>query len=96
VQDPWAVTGLLAARCLEEADCRAAYATRLEEVTRAFEGAGLDAQVRRIREQIAGDVRADPRKETSAEGFERAVEDTLRFIRERPARVRDSRPPGSP
>ncbi|WP_162159656.1 CotH kinase family protein [Cystobacter fuscus] len=93
VQDPWAVTGLLAARCLEEADCRAAYATRLEEVTRAFESAGLEERVRRMREQLAGHVRVDPRKETTFEGFERAVEATLRFIRERPVQVRGTLPP---
>ncbi|WP_204485480.1 CotH kinase family protein [Archangium primigenium] len=88
-QDPWDVAGLLAARCMEEADCRMAMATRMEEVTRAFATAGLEARARDIRSQIASDVHADPRKESSNAGFDAAVERTLRFIRERPDRMRE-------
>ena len=88
-QDPWAVSGLLATRCLEEADCVAAFAARLDEVNRKLEGAGLDSRVRRLRSQLVSDVQADPRKETTPAGFERAVEQTLQFLRERPARVRE-------
>ncbi|MFL5353219.1 CotH kinase family protein [Archangium sp.] len=87
--DPWAVSGLLAARCLEEVDCAAAFVARLEQVTRTIEKAGLDSRVRSLRSQLASDVYADPRKETSGAGFDTAVEQTLQFIRERPARVRE-------
>jgi len=88
-QNPWDVAGLLAVRCMEEADCRAAIATRMEEVTQAFETAGLEARARDIRSQIASDAHADPRKESSNAQFDQAVEETLRFIRERPARMRE-------
>ncbi|OJT21618.1 hypothetical protein BO221_27845 [Archangium sp. Cb G35] len=86
---PWEVSGVLAARCLEEADCMAVFVARLEQVNALFEGAGLEARVNGLREQLAPGVSADPRKETSEADFERAVERTLRFIRERPARVRE-------
>jgi spore coat protein CotH len=88
-QDPWAVSGLLATRCLEEADCRAAFAARLDEVNRQVEASGLDSRVRSLRSQLAPGVQADPRKETTPAGFETAVEQTLQFLRERPTRVRE-------
>jgi spore coat protein CotH len=88
-QDPWAVSGLLAKRCLEEADCVAAFSARLDEVNRKIERAGLDSRVRSLRGQLAPGVQADPRKETTPAGFESAVEQTLQFLRDRPARVRE-------
>jgi spore coat protein CotH len=88
--EPWNVSGLLAKRCLEEADCAAAFAARLEQVTAMFEGTGLESRVRGLRNQLAPGVQADPRKETSAARFEQAVEQTLQFLRERPVRVRES------
>ena len=89
LRSPWEVTGLLAARCLEEADCTAAFATRLEAVTRTFEEAGLDARARRLRTQLATGVYADPRKEVSNGDFEQAVRETLDFVHTRPGSIRE-------
>ncbi|MFP2924789.1 CotH kinase family protein [Pyxidicoccus sp. 3LG] len=89
LRSPWEVSGLLARRCLEEADCQAAFAARLAQVTRVFEEAGLDARVQRTRSQLAADVYADPRKETSNGEFEQAVRETLEFIHTRPTRIRE-------
>ncbi|MFP2911218.1 CotH kinase family protein, partial [Pyxidicoccus sp. 3LFB2] len=89
LRSPWEVSGLLAKRCLEEADCQAAFAVRLEQVTRVFEEAGLDARVQRTRSQLAEGVYADPRKETSNSEFDQAVRETLEFIHTRPARIRE-------
>jgi spore coat protein CotH len=86
---PWEVSGVLAARCLEEADCMAVFVARLEQVNALFEGAGLESRVNGLQQQLAPGVSADPRKETSEADFERAVERTRQFIRERPARVRE-------
>lgn len=89
LRSPWEVSGLLAKRCLEEADCQAAFAARLEQVTRVFEESGLDARVQSTRGQLAAGVYADPRKETSNAGFEQAARETLEFIHTRPARIRE-------
>jgi spore coat protein CotH len=86
---PWEVSGVLATRCLEEADCMAVFVARLEQVNAWFEGAGLESRVNGLHPQLAPGVSADPRKETSEADFERAVERTRQFIRERPARVRE-------
>jgi len=89
LRSPWEVSGLLARRCLEEADCQAAFAARLEQVTRVFEEAGLDTRVQSTRSQLASGVYADPRKETSNGEFEQAVRETLEFIHTRPTRIRE-------
>jgi hypothetical protein len=83
------VSGVLAARCLEEVDCMAVFVARLEQVNALFEGTGLESRVNGLQQQLAPGVSADPRKETSEADFERAVERTRQFIRERPARVRE-------
>ena len=89
LRSPWEVSGLLARRCLEEADCQAAFSARLEQVTRVFEEAGLDTRVQSTRSQLASGVYADPRKETSNGEFEQAVRETLEFIHTRPTRIRE-------
>jgi spore coat protein CotH len=87
-QDPWAAHGVLSARCLEESDCERAFRAQLEEVTRVFAEERLDEQAQALRSQLRAEVYADPRKEQTNAQFESAVDAKLRFIRERPARIR--------
>jgi hypothetical protein len=85
-----AVGGLLAQRCAAEEDCQAAFRARLAEAIDVFEGAGLDELAASLRDRIADDVDADPRKETSGDGFRDAVDATIGFIGARPAQLRQS------
>jgi hypothetical protein len=85
---PFSPSNIVARRCLEEADCRAAFAARLEQVLTVFESADLPSRARAIRDRIAADVQADPRKEVSYNGFLDRVEQTIQFIENRPAVIR--------
>lgn len=51
----------LTARCLAEADCKAAYVARLWQVLHAFEGFGLQARATELHDFIIDDMMADPR-----------------------------------
>ncbi len=88
-QDPWGVSGILASRCLQEPDCEAAFAARLAEVNDAFETMPLAMQAQTFYNQIAGDVATDPRKEQDNTSFTQAVNNTITWIGQRPARVRE-------
>jgi spore coat protein CotH len=76
-------------RCFAEADCKAAFATRVEEALAVFEGAGLAERAVAIRDRISADVMADPRKEGTHQGFLDGVTNTVSFIAARPAAVRE-------
>ena len=54
---------MLATRCLEEADCAAAFAARLAQVADVFEEMDLAAEAERIHALILPNVAADPRRE---------------------------------
>jgi hypothetical protein len=82
------VAGLLAQRCWEEEDCRAAFLARVAQAVEVFEQANLAEMATRIRDQIAPHVDADPRKEGSMADFMNGVSDTINFIDSRPAEVR--------
>jgi len=84
------VTGRLARRCLQEDDCRAAYQARLAEAIEEFERIDMAGMADSLRARIADDVRDDPRKEVSFDGFQSAVDATIDFIRARPAQVRSA------
>jgi hypothetical protein len=87
--DPWGVQGTLAARCLAEPDCEAAFAARLAQVNVYFASAGLDARVQAIYNQISPDVFNDPRKEYDNASYTQAHNDTVWFIQSRPTRVNE-------
>ena len=61
--DPFLVAAVLATRCLEEADCAAAFAARLAQVADVFEEMDLAAEAERIHALILPNVAADPRRE---------------------------------
>ncbi|HUS65646.1 MAG TPA: CotH kinase family protein [Kofleriaceae bacterium] len=88
-----AVSGLVASRCWNEEDCRAAYQARLAEVIDVFEQDDLSAMASSLRDKIADDVMADPRKETSFDGFSSSVDATIGFIQARPDQMRGQLPP---
>lgn len=87
-QDPWAAQGVLAARCLQEPACEAAFAERLHEVNDFFEGFGLEDRAKAVFEQIAPLVMEDPRKEYDMQTFVNRYEQMFEFFADRPARVR--------
>lgn len=86
-QDPWGVSGTLAARCKAEPDCDAAFAARLDEVNAMFTAANLAARAQVIHDQIAPDVLVDTRKEYDNNAFAQSYADLLTYIANRPARV---------
>lgn len=85
--DPWAVSGVLAARCVAEPECNAAFGARLREVNQFFRDADLATRAQEIHDQIQADVLADPRKEYDNAAYATAFNDLLAFIASRPARV---------
>lgn len=87
-QDPWGAEGVLAARCVQEPACEAAFAARLAEVNEAIEQLALGPEAEAIFEQISPDVEADPRKEYDVGTFVNEHEQLQDFIENRPERVR--------
>src|SRR5690606_31362622 len=95
----FATKDVVSKRCLTEPACKAAFLARLEEALDVFEGADLVARAEAIRDRIAADVAADPRKEGSVKNFEDGVAATIAFIQSRPAALRallDALPPDAP
>ncbi len=86
-QNPWAVTGVLAARCLAEPDCEAAFAARLREALAQFESLDLRAQADAIQAQIEDIVAADPRKEYNLQEWNGSHAALKTWIAARPARI---------
>jgi hypothetical protein len=86
-QDIWAAVGILAARCLEEPDCEAAYAARVHEVLALWPTLDLPGQAVAVYEQIRSDVYADPRKEYGNGEFDNQHQQLLQWIAARPQQV---------
>jgi hypothetical protein len=85
--DPWAVSHILARRCVAEPDCKAAFAERLRAMRDLFAGLDLEAQRQKIVQQIRPEVEADPRKEYDLGAFDGAQNGTRDFIQRRPGRI---------
>jgi len=88
-QDAWGAEGVLAARCLEEPACEAAFAARLDEVNEAIATMDLAGRADAIHDQISAAVMEDPRKEYDMNTFEQAHEAVLSFIEGRADQIRD-------
>jgi hypothetical protein len=86
--DFWGVSGVLAARCLQEPGCRAAFAAKVAEANDLLESLDLAGEAERIQAQIAPLVASDPKKEVTTDGAQRAHAALVDFIRARPAAVR--------
>jgi hypothetical protein len=86
--NPWGVDGVLARRCLEEADCRDAFAARLADAVEVFAASDLGVTAASAQAQILADVRADPRKEIGDEEQAWQAERMVDWIAGRPDRVR--------
>lgn len=86
--DPFQVSGVLAARCMGEADCAAAYAQRLAEANTVFENMGLAADAQAIFGQVSDSIAEDPRKEIDYATFVDNYNTMLTWISLRPDRVR--------
>jgi hypothetical protein len=88
-QDAWGAQGVLAARCLEEPACEAAFAARLDEVNEAIAMMDLAGRAEAIHDQISAAVMADPRKEYNMKTFDQAHQAVLAFIAGRADEIRD-------
>lgn len=87
-QDPFAVQGILAVRCLSEPSCEQAFIDRLREGLVIFESADLVERVEAIHAQIAAEVEADPRKPGSVGDYDNARTRTIDFINGRAEQIR--------
>jgi spore coat protein CotH len=87
-QDPWSAEGVLAARCLQEEMCEAAFAARLAEVNDFFESQDLPGRQQEIVTQLSPFVMEDPRKEYDFQSFVNEHEAITDFIEQRPEQVR--------
>lgn len=87
-QNPFAVSGVLAQRCLAEPACEQAFVDRLRSGLDVFESAGLEDMVGAIDALIAAEVAADPRKEGSVADYDSQRAATIDFIRRRPDEIR--------
>jgi hypothetical protein len=81
------VANVIARRCREEPACEAAFAVRLGEVLDAFDAAGLDERALALRDLIADEVAADPRKEHDTQAFLDGVDAVVAFVAGRRAHV---------
>ncbi|RMH38507.1 MAG: hypothetical protein D6689_19415 [Deltaproteobacteria bacterium] len=86
--DPFAVDGLLARRCMQEADCAAAFAATLREAVDVFEQLDLAAVAEQVEAQIDPYVAEDPRKEVDLDTFRSRADRLREWIRARPDAVR--------
>ncbi|MEK6607231.1 MAG: CotH kinase family protein [Myxococcota bacterium] len=86
--DPFLVAAVLATRCLEEADCAAAFAARLAQVADVFEEMDLAAEAERIHALILPHVAADPRREFDLPTWDWLHQQLLAWIAGRPGIVR--------
>jgi hypothetical protein len=87
--DPFNPVGILAIRCLADAECKAAFKAKLAKVIGIFEAGNYAAMARSIEDQIRADVEADPRKEVTVSEWHRAVSDTVAYIQRRPGELRE-------
>ncbi|MSP15371.1 MAG: hypothetical protein EXR73_01950 [Myxococcales bacterium] len=88
-QDPWGVGGVLARRCLDEPDCEAAFAARLQAVNDLFEASSLSARAAGQFSQLWPHIQNDPRREYGEREFLDAYQELLEYISNRPTRIRE-------
>jgi len=86
-QDPWGVSGTLAARCRDEPDCEAQFAAALDEANQMFTASNLAARAQQIHDLIAPHVLLDTRKEYDNNAYAAAYSELLTYIANRPVRV---------
>lgn len=86
----WSPTAVLARRCLEEQDCRDAFAARLAEAIEVFESLDLATQAETMHEQLLPLIEADTRREYTMQANERAQRSLLAFIAGWPDAMRAS------
>lgn len=86
--DPFGVSGILARRCVDEPDCREAFERRLATAVDVFEQMDLGALALRTAERITPYVMADPKKEFDGRQHGALVDELVRWIEDRPGRVR--------
>ena len=86
--EPFNVDGILARRCVQEADCEKAFADKLSQAIAIFEEMSLARRSEELRAQIMEHVMEDPRKEVGYNGFMSRVDTMLQWIDDRPARMR--------
>jgi hypothetical protein len=86
--NPFRPVGMLSIRCLEDADCAAAFEARLVEVIDRFEAQDYGAMAKRIAAQTRAEVEADPRKEITVDEWREAVGNTVQYIQRRPGELR--------
>ncbi len=79
----WEPGSIIAKRCLEETDCKAALAARLREVLTLYEQADFAGLATQIADQVRDEVYADPRKEVANAEFEADVLATIDYIENR-------------
>ena len=85
--NPFAVSGILAQKCLQEAPCAAAFVDKLTLVNDTFQAMNFQARIDELVARITADVMADPRKEFAFPEFLSRVQSTRDFIETRPARM---------
>lgn len=88
-QNAWGVEGVLAVRCLDEPDCEAAFAARLDEVNEAIASMDLTGHADAIFDQISPAIMEDPRKEYDFNTFKDEHQALKAFIEARPDQIRD-------
>jgi CotH kinase protein len=83
------LAGLVADRCWDDPECKAAFLDRLEQAVDIFEQADLGTLATSIAAHIGPVVEnEDPRKEGSYAEFQNRVNDTISFIDARAAEIR--------
>ncbi|MGC4089362.1 MAG: CotH kinase family protein [Polyangiaceae bacterium] len=80
--------GLLFRKCLDSAECKAAYAAQVSELAQIYEQSRLGERAASYYEQIKEQVYLDTRKEYTNERFEAAYSVLQKTITERPAALR--------
>ena len=88
-QDPWGVQGVVAARCVADPDCDAAFAAKLHEINDMFETGDYAGYAETVYNQISPFVMEDPKKEYDFGTFQQRHQDLLNFINGRPAQIRN-------
>ena len=83
----WEPGSILAKRCLQEAGCEAALATRLREVLAIYHNEDFAELATQIANQVRDGVYADPRKEVTNEEFEAEVLATIEYMEKRSATI---------
>jgi hypothetical protein len=84
----FSVSSIVARRCFEEAECKAAFAAKLVATLEVFEASDFGAKAAAIRDRIATEVQNDPRKPGTYQNFLDKVTETITFVTNRPATIR--------